>query len=123
VYTISRIANAIFEAKRATLAQVASTLEVSRTTAIRWLALMESEDLLRRTQHMSGRRGRPEAVYVPTGRLLKLVKSQSSETFAILNFQALKEVCKHLIGASCAYNASSQTCSAAHCPILHTGRE
>jgi predicted ArsR family transcriptional regulator len=117
--TISKIAGIVFQSKGATLTEAARLLAVSRITAIRWLALMESEGLLARTQVISGRRGRPPGIYRPTDKLMKLVEVHNSSSVAILSFPNLKETCKHLVEGNCSFRAKAQPCGVAICPLLH----
>jgi transposase len=117
--TISKIAGIVFQPKGATLTEAARLLAVSRVTAIRWLALMESEGLLVRTQVMSGRRGRPQVVYRPTDKLMKLVETHNSGSIAIFSFPTLKGSCKHLVEGNCSFRTKSELCGAAICPLLH----
>jgi predicted ArsR family transcriptional regulator len=103
----------------ATLLEVARELVVSRTTAIRWLALMESEELLSTINLMSGKKGRPKVVYRPTSKLMKVVETHSLGSIAILSFGTLKGACKHLVEESCRFRAEPQPCTEALCPLLH----
>jgi len=80
---------------------------------------MESEELLSRANAMSGRRGRPQVVYRPTSKLMKLVEVRSSDSVAILSFPTLKGTCKHLVRESCNFGAKAQPCGEAICPLLH----
>jgi predicted ArsR family transcriptional regulator len=116
--TISKIAALVFQPAGATLSQVTKSLAVSRTTAIRWLSLMESGELLSRTQLLSGRRGRPEAVYRPTDRLTRLIEAHSSDSIAVLNFPVLRQMCKYFVKGSCGYRVETQLCAASLCPFL-----
>lgn len=115
--TISKIAGIVIQSKGATLTEAARLLAVSRVTAIRWLALMESEGLLVRTQVMSGRRGRPQGIYRPTDKLMKLVEAHNSGSIAILGFPTLKGACKHLVEGDCGFQTKAQPCGAAICPL------
>ena len=116
---IFKIAGIVFQSKGVTLTETARLLAVSRITAMRWLALMENEGLLIRTQVMSGRRGRPQGVYRPTGKLMKLVEVHDSGSVAILGYSTLKGICKHAIEGNCSFRAKVQPCGAAICPLLH----
>ena len=118
-FTVSRIAGTVFRTKGATFSDVARALSVSRITAMRWLALMENEGLLTRTQAMSGKRGRPQGIYRPTDKLMKLVETHSSGSIAILNFPTLKGACKHLTDGKCRFGKKPQVCAAFICPLLH----
>lgn len=117
--TISKIAGIVCQSKGTTLTEAARLLAVSRITAMRWLALMESEGLLDRTQLMSGRRGRPQGVYRPTDRLMKLVETHNSGSIAILSFPVLRGTCKHLVEGNCSFRTKAQPCGAAICPLLN----
>jgi hypothetical protein len=100
--------------------EVARELTVSRTTAIRWLALMESEELLSRVNLMSGKKGRPKIIYRPTSKLTKLVETRSLSSILILSFPTLKGACKYLDEDSCVFRAEVQPCAEALCPLLHS---
>lgn len=80
---------------------------------------MESEGLLARAHAMSGRRGRPQVVYRPTNKLMKLVEVRSSDSVAILSFPTLKGMCKHFVEESCNVGAKIHPCGEAFCPLLH----
>lgn len=86
---------------------------------MRWLTLMEDEELLVRTHVMSSKRGRPQGVYRPTNRLMKLVETHSSGSVAILSFTTLKGMCKHLVENSCNFGSKAQPCAVGICPLLH----
>jgi predicted ArsR family transcriptional regulator len=116
--TISKISALVFQPKGATLSQVIRSLGVSRTTAIRWLSLMESGELLSRSQLLSGKRGRPEAVYRPTDRLTRLIEAHSSDSIAVLNFPVLRKMCKYFVNDYCGYRTETQPCAASLCPFL-----
>jgi len=118
-FTISKIAGIVFQSKGATFSEVAKALSVSRITAMRWLALMESEELLVRTQVMSGKRGRPQGIYHATDKLMKLVETHSSGSIAILSFPTLRGACMHLVDGKCNFSTKAHMCSAFTCPLLH----
>ena len=115
---ISRISAVAFRQEGATLQDVTKELKVSRTTAVRWLALMHAEGFLKRSSNPSGARGRPRWVYHPTARLRARVASVEMDSVAVLTFAALRAACKHSVDGEC--NLKLQPCSLAVCPLLHS---
>ena len=116
---VSRVAEIVVPARGATMTSIKDELGVSRTTAIRWLALMVAYGLLERLSPAKGRRGRPEAIYLPTAKLTEFV-GPNSLSAVFLDFSTLSRACKHLDGARCRFDESERLCSSSNCPLLNT---
>jgi len=116
--TISRVSSIVFRQRGVTLSEITKELKVSRTTAIRWLALMQDEGFLNSRCDTNGARGRPRMVYHPTDKLRTRVLSYQSDSLAILSFATFKGACKYKVGDECTLRPLP--CGASVCPILHS---
>ena len=117
---ISRISPLVLASNGITLREIIARLEVSRTTAFRWLSLMQAEGLLNKTSVMEGTRGRPKVVYHPTDKLRTRAASAGPEPFAVVSFANLRAMCKYLEVGRCNLQSPSGLCAAPGCPIINS---
>ena len=115
---ICRVATILFNGNGATFTQLLDKLAVSRTTAIRWLSLMEAENLLERDHLAAKGRGRPRVVYHPTEHLRRRVKIESSQSSVTLSFATLRSMCRYASGEGCGFAKQSVPCDIGSCPHL-----
>ena len=115
---VSRISSVAFRQRGVTLEDVTRELKVSRTTAIRWLAVMSAEGFLNRSCASNGARGRPRGIYHPTEKLRSRVLSYQSDSLAIVSFATFRGACKYIVGDEC--TLKPLPCGASLCPILHS---
>jgi len=101
-----------------TFTELVKALEVSRPTATRWLAMMESEGLLLRGYSSSGGRGRPKLVYRPTRNLLSFASAQNPGSLVVADFSSLMKVCRHFSAGLCSFGKTLVPCLQSSCPIL-----
>lgn len=118
-FDVSRVAEVVISAKGAGLGSIRKDLGISRTTAIRWLALMVAYGLLERVYPTRGKRGRPQVVYQPTARLMDFVGKKAASSSVILDFLTLRMACKHLDGGICRFDESGKACSLSNCPLIN----
>ena len=117
-YVTTRISQVLNEGGGLTLQDAIKVLDVSKVTALKWLRMMEEEDLVSKSCIKKAGKGRPKNIYHPTR---KLVNQSINVANVVISFPTLKSICKYEDLDACMISLSElQRCEKTLCPYMRT---